>query len=208
MARYKNGINGTFMGKVGTVVGSVWNGLPYMRSAGNPRTAPAGENEQANRDKFAAAHLWLKPLLPLLREGFKGYSPTSYGYNAAKSYTLKYGMEGGQVQPARVKISLGDLPLSDNLSATIVAVGKIDFIWSTDNTAYSDRNDQVMVLAYHPESATAIYEIHGAFRHTGIQTLNISTAFAGKTLQLYAAFIAADRSRQSDSVYLGAINPH
>jgi hypothetical protein len=49
---------------------------------------------------------------------------------------------------------------------------------------------------------------NGAFRHTGIQTLDISTAFAGKTLQLYAAFIAADRSRQSDSVYLGAINPH
>jgi hypothetical protein len=207
MARYKNGINGIFIGKVGTVVGSVWNGVPYMRSAGNARTIPAGENEQANRDKFATAHNWLKPLLPILREGFKGYSPTSYGYNAAKSYTLKYAMEEGQVQPERVKISSGDLPVSEDLAATLVAADRIQFTWSTTTTAYSERNDQIMVLAYHPETATAIYEIHGAFRHTGIQTIDISTAFLQKTVQIYAAFIAADRSRQSDSIYLGSINP-
>jgi hypothetical protein len=207
MARYKNGINGIFIGKVGTVVGSVWNGIPYMRSAGNPRTAPAGENEQANRDKFAAAHTWLKPLLPILREGFKNYSPTSYGYNAAKSYTLKYAMDLGQVQPAQIKISSGDLPVSADLTANLVAAETIEFTWSTASGGYLERNDQIVVLAYHPESGTAIYEIHGAFRHTGIQTMDISTAFSGKTVQVYAAFISADRSRQSDSVYLGAVNP-
>ena len=55
MGTIKQGILGGFSGKVGTVVGSSWKGISYMRgqaqSVKNPRTA----KQMAQRDKFSLA---------------------------------------------------------------------------------------------------------------------------------------------------------
>jgi hypothetical protein len=207
MAKYLQGIIGAFSGKIGPVIGTSRNGVPYMKGRGYPRTAPVLENEAKNRNKFAVAHAWLKPLLQVLRVGFNGYSRTTYGYNAAKSYTLKHAMEEGAVIPALVKVSYGDLQLPENLSVTLEENYSFQFNWSTEYTEPASRKDQIMVLAYHPESKTAIYEIHGAFRQSGSQGFEVYSDFKGKMIHVYAAFIAADRSRQSDSVYLGEFMP-
>lgn len=205
MARYKDGVTGAFSGKVGPVVGSSWNGIPYIRSKGNARATPISTAEQANWNKFSAAHAWLQPLLPLLRVGFNGYSRTSYGYNAAKSYVLKYTMEDGKVIPARVKISAGDLILSPGLTASITDERKLQINWSPEYISGADGKDQLMALAYHPVDATAVYVVHGAFRETGEQVLDLPRNLENKIIHVYAAFIAADRSRQSDSVYFGPL---
>jgi hypothetical protein len=206
MARYSNGINGAFFGKIGPVVGTSRNGVPYMKSKGNPRTAAATPAEQLNRNKFSNAHAWLKPLLPVLRVGYKGYSQTTYGFNAAKSYVLRNTMENGQVLPELVKISIGDLPVSPDISLSVSDDRKLQFSWSPELIANADAKDQLMVLAYLPDKAIAIYEIHGAFRETGMQVLNLVNDFADKIIHVYAAFVAADRSRQSESIYFGPIS--
>ncbi|MGN7204499.1 DUF6266 family protein [Pedobacter sp. SAFR-022] len=205
MAKYTDGVTGAFSGKVGTVIGSSWNGIPYMKSKGNPRTTSATGAEQANRSKFAAAHAWLHPLLPLLRVGFNNFSKTSYGYNAAKSYLLKHSMEEGRVIPERVKISAGDLMLSADLNVHLNADDNLHFSWSPDYLAGSDGKDQLMALAYSPENKTVSYMVHGAFRELGVQELHLAPDFRNTTIHVYAAFIAADRTRQSDSLYFGPI---
>ena len=205
MARYKDGVTGAFSGKIGPVVGSSWNGIPYMKSKGNARTSVAGGAELANQEKFSAAHAWLKPLLPLLRIGFQGYSKTAYGFNAAKSYTLKHAMEHGQVRPELVKISAGDLIPAPDLTVSTTAGLGLRFNWSSGYLAGTDGKDQLMALAYHPEDATAIYVLHGAFRDAGEQLLSLPPELTGKTIHIYAAFVAADRSRQSESTYFGPI---
>ena len=223
MAKYLQGIMGAFSGAIGPVVGSSRNGVPYIKGKGKPRSGPIGETEAGNMKKFANGHAWLKPLLPLLRVGFNGYSQTTYGYNAAKSYNFRYAMENGQMIPSRVKVSSGDLPLSANISVVLEtsenpnwnesshpgqAINQtIHFSWSPAYIDGANNKDQIMVLAYHPESGTALQEIHGAFRESGEQRLKITSDLAGKTVCVYAAFVAADRSRQSDSVFLGEYLP-
>jgi hypothetical protein len=207
MGKYLQGIIGAFSGKIGPVIGSSRNGVPYMKGRGNPRTGPVPEKEAENRNKFSTGHAWLKPLLVVLRVGFHNYSRITYGYNAAKSYNFKHAMENGAMIPARVKVSFGDLPLPENLTATLESFDTFRFDWSTEYTEPASRKDQIMVLVYHPESKTAIYEIHGSFRQSGSQTFNVSSGFKGKTVHVYAAFIAADRTRQSDSIYLGEFMP-
>jgi hypothetical protein len=206
MAKYLQGINGIFIGKVGSVVGCVLNGTPYMRSKPRPRTGKVGASEQQNRNKFAAMHAWLKPFLPLLRVGFKSADSEFGGYNAAKSYNLKHAMVGGAVVPAQIRISMGDLAVSEDLKVNYPGDQRLLFEWDPTYIAGADPKDQIMVLAYHPESFTAIYVVHGAFRDWGVQELRITSDLIGKTIHIYAAFIAADRSKQSDSVYLGAVN--
>jgi len=77
------------------------------------QTLPA---EIANRNRFAIAQAWLKPLIGFVREGFKGYSPTVEGFVAAKSFLLRNAIEGEYpdyiINPAKMKLSYGDLPMA------------------------------------------------------------------------------------------------
>lgn len=204
MAKYRQGINGPFIGKVGPVVGCLWKGIPYMRSKGNPRSGPPSEDELTNRQRLTAAHRWLQPLLVFLRAGFAGYAETFEGYNAAKSYNMKNALHEGQIVPELAKVSHGDLPLSEEISVTNLD-GQLHFSWSPASIPETYNKDQIMVLAYHPESEQAIFDTLGNFRNVGSQILDTYKDFIGKTVHVYAAFMAADRSRQSDSIYLGAI---
>jgi hypothetical protein len=214
MAKLTNGIMGPLKGKVGTVVCSSWKGMPYVKSLPRKRTKPAQKKEAANRQKFALAHQWLQPLLEFVRAGFKGYSDKVEGFNAAKSHLLKNAFEvkDGEmiINPALVKVSVGDLPLPENIVATKYGPNQIRFSWDTTNVHFWDNwYDQAMVLAYETEDGLTPlkqrlvnFELTGQFRHIGEHILG--TPSAG-TYHCYIAFVSADRSRRSDSVYLGTV---
>lgn len=222
MARIFNGITGQFQGTVGTVVGATWKGIPYMRSRPKKRTGVVSKKESANRNKFAMAHTWLQPLTYFLREGFKGYTPTVEGFLAAKSYLLKNAFEGeGEnlvINPAKVKVSYGDLPLPDNITVKVIGPNQVQFSWDTGTLHSNNRYDQAMVLAYDIDAEStrfqqriALFELTGQFRSTGAHILNISPRDPEKedsvgTYHCYIAFVSADRTRRSDSVYLGTVS--
>ena len=208
MGQLISGINGHIRGKIGTVIGSSWKGIPYVKGPYKKRTAKVGIEEAGNRNKFALVHYWLKPVLKFVRVGFKGYTPTVEGFNAAKSYLLLHAFEGVQpdiqINPALVKLSFGDLPLSNDIMVEKTAAGQLTFTWDTAAVQDGHAKDQVMLLAYDVEHRKAYYTTLGQFRSVGTDSLNTDPT-PGKTWHIYFAFSAADRSRQSDSVYLGAI---
>jgi len=208
MATYTNGINGTFKGKVGTVIGSSWKGIPYIKSIPDKRTIPAHEKEQLNRNKFAMAHWWLKPVKDFVRAGFKGYSERVEGFIAAKSWLLKNAFEGAGEQmvinPALVKVSYGDLHLPTNITAHKTAADQLQITWDV-SALKNDKYDQAMILAYDIEHSVAVHNTTGQFRHVGSDTLYIPPTISEMTYHIYIAFVTADRSRQSDSMYLGTI---
>ena len=208
MGRLISGINGPVQGKIGTISGGSWKGIPYVKGPYKKRTAKPGALETGNRKKFATAHFWLRPLLKFVREGFKGYSPTVEGFNAAKSWLLRNAFEGvapdSHINPALVKVSFGNLPLSDDIAVAKTSDGQLQFTWSPDIIKGGNSQDQVMLLAYDPEHADAYFNTVGQFRSAGVDTLEVNTV-PGRTYHVYFAFIADDRSRQSDSIYLGAI---
>jgi len=206
MASIEQGINGAFRGKVGTVVGATWKGRPYMRARPRKRTSPSTANEMANYSKFAMAHYWLQPILDYVRQGFKGFSETVEGFNAAKSHLLKNSFERVEekltIDPALVKLSSGNLPLADDIIVEVPAPGQLQFTWDTTTKNDSSPYDQVMLLAYNIDNKRAEMKITGQFRNAGTDILPVNT---NATYHIYVAFVADDRSRQSDSVYLGAI---
>lgn len=204
MARLVNGINGPITGKVGTVSGSHRNGKAYIRA--NPvRRAPQTTNELAAKQRFAAAHRFLSPMLNYLREGFR--HQLKKGYNGAKSYTLLNAMEGepmeSGVNPELVQVSMGELPLSADLAVSYLD-GEMIFTWSTEKPTGASIYDQVMPLAYHadPKSFRVFANNTGALRKSGTDSVKVRK---GLNYHIYVAFTAADRSRNSESVYLGVI---
>jgi hypothetical protein len=206
MAKFITGINGPVQGKVGTVSGSSWKGISYLKGPYKKRTKDISDKEKANREKFALAHKWLSPLLTFVRVGFRGYSPTSEGFIAAKSYLLRNAVEispdGFTINPSLMKVSFGDLPLSGNMSVTKTPEDKLQFTWDKSTPDGGNAHDQVMMLAYDTAGRHPLFVTNGQFRNTGTDTIPVSGE-AGVTYHLYAAFLAVDRSRQSDSMYLG-----
>lgn len=90
MGTIKQGILGGFSGKVGTVAGSTWKSVHYMRalaiSISNPRT----EKQQDQRSRFATTINFVKTMTPFIRFGYKEYSRQQSAFNAAVSYILKH----------------------------------------------------------------------------------------------------------------------
>lgn len=205
MGTLLNGPNGQILGKVGSVIGSSRNGVPYIKGPYKNRTKKVSNKEQLNRKKFAAAQAWLAPLLDFVRVGFRGFSQRSQGFVAAKSWLLKNAFIGEddkrRINPSLVKLSSGDLPNPNDIAVTLTETGDLKFTWNTDNDG-SGFFDQIMMLAYDVEKANAVYNMTGQFRSTGVDILRLHRT-QGNNFHVYAAFNAADRSRQSESVYLG-----
>lgn len=207
MARLKNGINGPFKGKVGSVVGSSRNDTNYIKGL-SERTAPFTTGELKNQGKFALAQSWLKPLTTYVRAGFKDYNKTAKGFVAAKSFLMRNAirLEGDTyvVDPSLMQVSFGDLPLADELAVELIPGNGLKFSWNPEWLTDTNPDDQVMLLAYNTAYQEAYYTITGQFRKTGWDLLSLPTD-KGVSYEVYIAFVSSDRTRQSHSAYLGKI---
>jgi Family of unknown function (DUF6266) len=205
MGRFIGGVNGQIHGKVGNVIGSSRNGVPYIKGPYKKRTLTVSDKELLNRKKFALAQAWLAPILKFVREGFRGYNQRSQGFVAAKSWLLKNGFTGEgndlHINPALVKVSSGDLPNPKDIAVALTETGDLKFTWNTADDG-SGISDQIMMLAYDVERGQAVSKTTGQLRITGADILQVER-MRENNFHVYAAFNAADRSRQSDSIYLG-----
>jgi len=207
MATYENGFNGPFKGKLGKAVGYFWKGIPVMRSLPRKRGTKRGKLEKSNQSDFSFLHYWLQPLIEFLKAGFKGYSERVHAFNAAKSLALKNAFVGEMGErvfdPSRVQVSWGDLPLPPGIMVSRSGDFELTFSWETDPKADAGHKlDQVMMLAYDPANENVVYTVLGQFRKNGSDQLKLRKK---GSYHIYAAFVAADRSRQSNSVYLGVV---
>lgn len=203
MARIKNGILGPYVGTIGPVVGTSRNGVHYLKSRPKRRRRKRESGEKLNQDKFSVVHYWLQPLIDYLREGFKGSQ--SGAYNAAKSYALKHAVKEDsgkwKVDPSLIKISQGTLPIPDDIKVTRDENNVLQFSWGISPSGGSSY-DQVMVVAYNGHKEFG--KERGQFRSNLGDTLELGKSSTAK-YHIYISFIADDRSRQSESVYLGLI---
>ena len=208
MARFSNGILGGLTGTIGPVIGSSINGVPYLKSRYAKRKVTNHPMEIANRRKFAAAHAFLYPLLDVVREGFR-VDGKSRGFVTAKSWLLKNAFEGDwdnfQINPALVKLSIGDLPLPSNITVKTPDPFIFEFSWDPLPVKDPNAKDQAVLIAYSIDKAHVESNMLGAFRSSGKDFLQIELKEAA-TYHLYIWFVSADRSRRSESLYLGSLD--
>ena len=208
MAILKNGANGGFSGKVGSIVGYELSGQDVIRGLPKKRTKKAGQTEQLNRNKFALTQHWLQPLLAILRIGFKAYAPTYQGFVAAKSYNSKHALKENEdgiayVDPALALLSFGTLTLPQTI--TMDRNGdEIVVNWSKEG--HYQGIDLAMLVAYIPETGATSIDTAAAKRYAGTATLPMPANPNGHAVHVYIAFVAFDHSSQSNSCYLGTIS--
>ena len=208
MGTIKQGILGGFSGKVGTVVGSSWKGLSYMRgqaqSVKNPRTA----KQMAQRDKFALALSFIRPIQSFIKVGFKTYAVHQSEFNAAMSYTLKNAIKGTYpsftIDFAQAMVSRGSLAKPLNIQKQNND-NEIAVSWQDNSgTANALDTDFAMLMAYNADKQEAVYDMTSTCRGDEGSSLRYPSDWAGDTVHIYLAFVSEDGTLVSDSDYVGS----
>lgn len=208
---------GPVNGRVGGLVFTTWKGLTVVKTRPRRRTERT-ENEKIGQHVFAYVQGWLTPISIFLEAGLKnveGFKPTLSARNIAMSLVYRQSLirdgYNSRVDPSRTQISAGPLPLARELQLHFNPErAEVKVTWEpalnaeTPGRELSSVDDQLMLLAYDPESGMAFGKVHGALRETGEQRLRLDGAHAGE-YHVWVAFIAEDRNSQSDSRYLGSV---
>lgn len=206
MGQIKQGILGGFSGRVGTVVGSSWRKVSYMRalaiSVNNPRTM----KQQAQRGKFLKSLRFLCAIVPYVRTGYKQLAQGCTAFNAAMGYMLRHAITGSGTDLAvdyeRALVARGTLMPAFNVAVTKEA-GKLSFSWD-DNSGMGDAlaTDLSMPLAYNKVRGEAVYLLSGATRGEGKAELPLPDNWKDEALAVYLAFVSENGSRVTNSICL------
>ena len=217
MGKLLSGIMGPVKGRVGNLVFTTWKGKNVVKSRPE-RKAEITENEKITNSTFGYTQKWLTPIAPFLKAGLsnvEGFESTLTARNIATSLLyrdalIKDGFNS-RIDPSRITISAGRLPLADNLQLHFDAEkAEVKVTWDPKVPAnapgreLSSGDDQLMLLIYNPEERLVFGKVHGALRETGEQTCVLEPEDKGE-YHVWVAFIAENRNSQSDSRYLGSI---
>lgn len=211
MGRAKNGILGAVSGKVGNLIFYISQSEARVRTAGK-RQAALTAAELINTSKMAVLMNFFKYIKPFIKLGFGTNlqnSKQNY-HNAATSYNKKNALIliDNKVQLAydRIRVSSGTGLEPEQPSVKLIE-NELQFSWTHNEALNWEAGlDQVMMMAFFPEENMAVTEPAGAKRRTGHYSLLLPTMLAGKRMELYISFIAQDRQRVSNSIYLGRLN--
>ena len=210
MARIKNGILGGIQGNIGNVEGYIRNGVACVRARKRKSKKKRTPAQLRQQQRMKLVNSMLSTMTEFIRLGFTPFTKKSNltANNAAKSYQLLNAVGGEYPEQhmdySAVLLAHGkmDLPLAP--VCTLVANG-IEVSWQLDAAAnYQNRMAQAMILVYSAELKKSFYTLSGARRTRGSDFLELPTKVIGKEIQVYLAFTSEDRTKVSNSSYLGA----
>ncbi len=210
MGTINQGILGPFLGKVGSVVGSTWKGIAYMRglpaSVANPQT----DAQLTQRQKWAVTIRFLQPLSEFLKVGFKAFAVKMTGINAAMQYNIKNVLTGTYpniaVDYPNALVARGTLPSALNQVASSTVAGTVKFDWE-DNSGEIGASalDKTLLVVYNPTQNQAVTVNQLAERGDGTQNVTVPDSFSGDLCECWMAFITADGQTVSNSAFAGAV---
>lgn len=209
MRTYKKGILGSFSGKVGTVVGSSWNGIEYMRSLPKASHKAPTDLQMIQRTKLGMAIGFLQPISALINIGYKNLAVRQTPFNVATAQLLSDGITGVypdlMIDYPKVLISKGNLTGAWGPAITSEA-SKVNITWQ-DNTASGTAKptDKAMLLVYNPVKSQYVFTMAGENRGLLADSMDLPADFLGDTVHAWITFISADKKTVSTSLYISEI---
>lgn len=211
MGTIKQGILGGFSGKVGTVIGSSWKGISYMRGQAQHVKNPRSAGQLNQRSKFSLALSFLQPVVPYIRIGYKSQAAKQTEFNAAMSYTIKNAITGSYPSYAldftKIVVSKGGLTQVTGATASWNNnSNEVKIDW-TDNSGVGNAlaTDKAMPFIYNKAKGDTIYDTAGATRATHTQSLTVPNDWEGDKVEVYLGMVSDDGKEVADSIYLGEV---
>lgn len=210
MGTYVNGANGAFRGKVGSVVGSSWNRINYLKGLPNVKRNPTPtESQKDQQSKVDIVGRFMKRVKRVVALGFDSGEGKS-DYSNAMSYMLTKALDTSvtpyQVKYNQVKLTSGELPYANDMAVALDATsGQLAFSWKNNpGIELSEESDVSVLIAYSPSMNRIIFTRKGPQRSAETGMLNVS-AFKGQTIETYMAFLKPTERMVSESFYTGQV---
>jgi len=205
MAKYTNGANGFFSGKVGNVVGSSNFGKSYVKRVPKVSDKPKSEKQLAQQARFALAVRILQPIKDLLFT-FRRRPKAPSGFNLAVRQVLADAIQGEYpnftVDYSKLIITRGIWGTAE-CAEVLADNGSLYIGWFAGvfrPNSYGD--DAVCILVYEPISNTYLRSSEGVFRSHGMVAISLPETWAGKTIHTYL-YCVSHQGAYSNSVYAG-----
>jgi hypothetical protein len=208
MGKFKQGILGSFSGKVGTVTGTYWKGIPVMKGNTVRKRSSMSEGQLQQQAKFKIAAQFVYTMKELLAFSFGRFANTMTGVNSALSYNLKNAVAGDypdfSIDYSKALVSRGDLVNEGQVSAS-AGTDQVVFTWTdTAGEGSSSASDRAVLVVYCEALKKAAYTVSEVSRSAGSATIQVPR-FKGQVVQTWLAFKQAKGSEVSDSRYTGEL---
>ena len=201
MGKYNQGILGPFTGKVGSVVGSSWKGVNYIKSLPGPNSSNS-EDQQKQRSRFKAVVSFASSLLEtLIRPVWNLSAGKMTGYNLfVKTNMPAFNDSGDLANYSQFRASVGNLSLPSSISIqddSEVSSG-IEITWKDESsTGLGNAGDKLHLLVM---SATRVHIIHlDAVRSD--QSAEITLPVDPGSTHIYAFFGTVEEDEFSEDHY-------
>ncbi|HWW40457.1 DUF6266 family protein [Pedobacter sp.] len=210
MGRYKNGINGNVSGKIGSVIGSSWKGVPYLKGLHNLSSVPPTEAQLNQRLKLSIVSSWLRPLLSWINIGYQHSVEEKTAMNAAVSYHMKEALVGEgpdfSIDFSKAIFSRGELLISWVKNVFLLLNASVHVVWSNGPlSAFCGASDLANFIVYNSTKGKFLGFKDAAFRSSKEALLRLPVGFVDDVLYGWMHFVSEDGGRVSTSVYLGKI---
>ncbi|WP_316831929.1 DUF6266 family protein [Pedobacter aquatilis] len=212
MGIIRKGANGGFSGKAGSIIGSSWNNLDYIKGLYKKSTKPATEKQITQRLRFATVVNFLSPVKDVLNIGYKGQTAGRVtGYNMGLQYALANALVGTYpdfvVDHSLVQMSKGTLLQPMDITLTSAAPGQLTIGWSgqvNDLNAFAD--DRLFAVVYNTVQKFFIINTDLGLRAAETANFELPVNFSGQAVEVYLFYINRDDTRRSVTTYSGPVD--
>ena len=201
MGKIKQGILGGFKGKVGTVIGSSWNGIAYMK--GQPQSVKDAKSaaQIAQRDFFRevqdlVGQLTAEQLAFLFPSAPSGMTRRNAIVQQLCADPLVEA-DGKHVDLANIN-SIGNAPTADMPDVSVVADGdSLAISWDGDSDFRAEHGDEYPTVFVANVTKKKIFLVNSTavIGTTGSQSFNVGLAAYGEAADTFSGFMLATGSK-------------
>lgn len=206
MGIIKKGINGPFKGKAGSVVGSSWKKISYIkglqRKTGTKRTP--SPDQAIQQQKFKALNGFLKPISKILDIGFRQYLAKATGVNVAFSLNYDHAFlpedDSFALDYSSLQLSHGSL-FTAGAEKAWLENEEITVTWNTKTYGMGGALDDVAYAVAYSTSIDVFFS-GVASRHEGIAHIDLIGEVPDGDLHVWLFFADKPGKRVSKTVYI------
>ena len=201
MGKIKQGILGGFKGKVGTVIGSSWNGIAYMRglaqSVKNPKTAGQTTQRGFFREVLDIAGQLSKEQLAFL---FPTAPSKMTRHNALVKQLTEVAAVDGDVKSVDLGNinSLGNAATADLPDVAITAAGEnLTISWDGATTERAENADEYPTVFVANVTKKKVFLVNStaALGESGEVSFNVGLAAYGEATDTFSGFMMLTGSK-------------
>ncbi|MFE2864641.1 DUF6266 family protein [Sphingobacterium multivorum] len=211
MGTIVNGINGGISGKTGSVIGSSWKSINYLKGLYKKSNKPASQEQLITQAKFKLLMRFLMPINSYLQVGFgQKKADRQTPLNAAFQFNLPLAIQGTYpgftLDYSKIRIADGAFFLGPPQGASF-ADEEMTVTWdSNNNDIYGSADDDgVYIIGYHPEQDEFLAPSIVPTRQVGTTTFVVPAHLLGGSAHLWIFMADRKKKRVSKSSYLGLI---